>query len=81
VYPTPFNPLTRFTLEILESESVTIHVFDVLGRRVATLHEGLLSESTKHAFTFDASNHPTGLYLITAIGETFHVTKKVLLVK
>ncbi|MEM1094750.1 MAG: glycoside hydrolase family 9 protein [Bacteroidota bacterium] len=80
-YPNPFNPSTTFRLTVAEAQPVAIEVFNLLGQRVRTLHDGLLSAGTAHAFTFDASDLPSGLYLYRAAGQTFTATNTVMLLK
>src|SRR5690606_38406385 len=53
VYPNPARSSARFALEVAEAQDVTVAVYDVLGRRVALLHDGLLADGTEHAFTVD----------------------------
>ena len=81
IYPNPFNPTTQFTLTMAQTQQVSIEVYNVLGQRVATLHEGLLSGQSTHGFTFEASNQPSGLYLIQVTGEQFVETRQVVLMK
>ena len=80
-YPNPFNTQTQFTLEVKETQAVRVEVFDVLGRRVARLHEGALEADREHRFTFEASGFASGIYLIRATGETFVQTRRVTLLK
>ena len=56
-------------------------MYDVLGRRLAQLHDGLLSAHDEHVFTFEAPGLPTGIYLIRVAGETFTATRSVVLLK
>jgi hypothetical protein len=42
-YPNPFNPSTTIRIEMPESATVTVQVFDMLGRLVTTLLQGDLS--------------------------------------
>ncbi|ARA91871.1 MAG: T9SS C-terminal target domain-containing protein [Bacteroidetes bacterium] len=80
-YPNPFNPQTQFTLTLAQSEPVTITVFDVLGRAVATLHDGWLEAGTAHTFAFRGDGLTSGTYLIQARGESFRATRTVTLLK
>lgn len=80
-YPNPFNPQTRFTLELAETQAVTVSVYDLLGRRVAQLHDGVLAGQTAHGFTFEASGLPSGTYLIQAQGARFQQSQLVTLLK
>ena len=80
-YPNPFNPQTQFTLTVGRRQQVTVIVYDALGRRVRTLHDGALAANTVHAFAFDAEDLPSGLYVIRVSGETFATTRRAVLVK
>ena len=81
VYPNPFNPQARFTLEIAEQQDVNIAVFDALGRQVALLHDGALGAGTIHEFRIDGANLPSGVYVVRAIGEQFTDVRQVTLTK
>ena len=56
-------------------------VYDVVGRQVATLFEGMLEAQTTRAFTFEAGSLPSGLYLIRVVGERFITSQTITLVK
>ena len=81
VYPNPFNPTTQFSLTIAQTQQISVEVFNVLGQRVATIHQGLLAGQSTHNFTFEASNQPSGIYLIQVMGEQFTETRQVVLMK
>jgi hypothetical protein len=80
-YPNPFARSTQFDLTLDAAQHVSVNVFNVLGQRVATLHEGALAGETTHTFTFEASDLPGGVYLYRVNGETFSQTKQVTLVR
>ncbi len=80
-YPSPGNPMASITLRLRASENVTIAVFDILGRQVAVLHSGVLSEETPHVFRIDGARLGTGMVLVRAQGETFSETRSVMLLK
>lgn len=65
--PNPFASSARFTLDLAEGQHVTVAVLDVLGRRVALLHDGPLAAG-RHALVFDASALPPGVYVVRATG-------------
>ena len=62
-YPNPFNPMTTIPFSVAEASHVSIKVYDLLGRTVATLVDGTMSAGV-HEVAFDASNQPTGMYLV-----------------
>lgn len=79
-YPNPFNPSTTISFAIPEMNVVTLKVYDVLGKEVATL-----VNETKPAgyydILFDASNLPSGLYIYKITSGNFATVKKMLLIK
>ncbi|MCK6604119.1 MAG: T9SS type A sorting domain-containing protein [Ignavibacteriaceae bacterium] len=60
-YPNPFNPSTviRFSLE--QDANVSLKVFDVQGRLIADLANGLLTQGS-HSYIFDAASYSSGIY-------------------
>lgn len=61
-YPNPFNPTTTIGFALPQGQHVTLKVFDLLGREVATLVDGELSTG-EHSVVFDAKDLPSGIYL------------------
>jgi hypothetical protein len=79
-YPNPFNPSTRIAFSLPSQLDVTLEVFDVLGRKVATLARGI-HPAGSHEVEFDASRLTTGLYIYRLTGGALSVTRKMMLVK
>jgi hypothetical protein len=68
VWPNPTKGVAHIHFTRARShESVTIEVLDMLGRRVALLHEGRLGVG-QHALSFDAAALPSGVYFVRAAG-------------
>jgi uncharacterized repeat protein (TIGR02543 family) len=79
-YPNPFNPSTNITFELPEQARVRLTVFDMLGRQVAQLEDGIRSAGV-HTLNWNASQQASGVYFYRLqIGEQF-ITRKMLLVK
>jgi hypothetical protein len=64
-YPNPFNPRTTIPFWVPEAGQVHLEVFDVTGRRVALLADGMY-EAGAYAVVFEAGGLPSGLYLVRA---------------
>ena len=79
-YPNPFNPTTTVSFVIGHSSFVTLRVYDVLGREVATLVNGMEDGGWK-SVVWDASNVPSGLYFCRLTAESFVEMKKMVLMK
>ncbi len=62
-YPNPFNPSTRIDFELPESGTVTLEVYDLLGRVVTTLIDSEWYDSGSHQVTFEAEDIATGVYI------------------
>ena len=80
-YPNPFNPSTNITFTLSQSARVTLEVFDLLGRKVATLNQNELFNSGVHEVTFDAGNLASGLYVYRLSTENLSFSKTMILVK
>lgn len=78
-YPNPFNPSTNIKFDVAKTGVVKLEVFDILGRKVATLFDGKKSIGT-HTVTFDASSLSSGVYFTRfTAGNTVQVQKMTLL--
>ena len=79
-FPNPFNPTTQIHYSLPVAALISLKVFDLLGREVAILAEGMHSFG-HHSVTFDASSHPTGIYLVELRTDQVRRTKKIVLLK
>lgn len=80
-YPNPFNPSTSINFGVPASGKVTLEVFDVLGRKVATLINGENRVAGRHTVTFDARNLASGMYIYRLAAGNSILTKKLTLIK
>ncbi|NNE69689.1 MAG: DUF1929 domain-containing protein [Rhodothermales bacterium] len=79
-YPNPFNPVTTIGYELPRSVQVSLEVFDISGRRVKLLAEGVQPAGV-HRVQFDASRLPSGVYFYRLLAGDFGVTRSVVLIK
>jgi len=79
-YPNPFNPSTTIEYSIPKSGNVTLKIFNVLGKELATLVNGQ-NEAGKHIVNFDASDLNSGVYFYKIEAGSFVDTKKMILLK
>jgi len=79
-YPNPFNPSTTISFAVPAKSLVTVKVYNVLGKEVATLANGEF-ESGRHSVEFNASDLASGVYYYTISAGNFTSTKKMILMK
>ena len=78
-YPNPFNPSVNVVIEAPNSTPVTVAVYDMLGRQVATLHQGALGNGS-HTMSWTPTGS-AGVYLIVAKAQGWSDTRKVVYMK
>ena len=87
-YPNPFNPTTTISYQLPVSSDVTLKVYDLLGREVATLVDEF-KPAGRYEINFEASLLPSGIYFYmlqavdpsTDSGQAYIETKKMILLK
>lgn len=84
-YPNPFNPSTIIEFSIHEKSQITLEIFDIKGRLIATLanNEYNIGNYTVSWFGKDHNNKKvsSGIYFYRLSTEKFSITKKMLLIK
>jgi len=79
-YPNPFNPSTTIRYDLPRSSHVTLSVYDVLGRKVATLLNEEKSAGT-YTVQWDASSVSSGVYFYRLKAGDFVQTKRMMVVR
>ncbi len=79
-YPNPFNPSTKINFAIPKSGMVSLKVYNILGKEVATLVNQNMNAGT-YNYEFNASNLSSGIYFYKLDVNGFTSVKKMTLVK
>ena len=79
-YPNPFNPVTNVEFVITKQGFVSLKVYDVYGKEVATLVNSILSPDT-YKYNFDGSNLSSGTYFYRLESNGLMETKRMILLK
>jgi hypothetical protein len=80
-YPNPFNPSTKIQYNLPENSFVSLKVYNIIGKEVASLVNNVITAGT-HEVLFDASGLNSGVYFYTLkTGNNFVQTKKMILMK
>ncbi len=77
--PNPFRQQSVITLTLAHAEAVRVSLFDLLGREVRILHDGVLGAQTPHRFVVSADGLPSGVYLIRVVTPSFAESRRVVL--
>jgi hypothetical protein len=79
-YPNPFNPLTAISFSIPLRSFLSLKIFDLGGREVATIVSEELSAGN-HTRQWNAVGMPSGVYFYRIQAGSFTETKKLVLLK
>ena len=74
-YPNPFNPMTKIQFTIVNRQLTMLNVFDLMGRKVATVVNEVKEPGT-YTVQFDASNLASGVYFYRMEAGPFVAAKK-----
>ncbi len=79
-YPNPFNPNTVISYQLPERGSVSLKIFDILGKEITTLINEE-QNAGRHEINFNAAGLTSGVYFYQLISGTLIETKKMILVQ
>jgi len=79
-YPNPFNPSTTISYTIQNRTQVDLSVYDLLGRKVTVLVNGV-QNAGEHVLSFSGADLPSGIYYYTLKTDNGMITKKMVLLK
>ena len=77
VSPHPVQSTSTVRLTARESGSVTVALYDVLGRRVQTVHDGQVAANQPEQFTINAGSLSAGTYFLRVTGESFTESQRI----
>lgn len=80
-YPNPFNPVTLIKYDLPKEVNVTIKIYDLLGREVATLVNNELKKAGRYELNWNAGNYASGVFFYRIEAGSYVNSKKMVLVK
>ncbi len=80
-YPNPFNPSTSIQFDLPRDTRVTLRIYDITGRLVATLFNNELKTAGYYSVMFNANSYASGVYFYKIEAGPNVVSKKMVLVK
>jgi hypothetical protein len=81
--PNPVRSRATIQVAVREAQHIRADVYDMLGRRIAVLHDGRLPAGQMHSLSIDtdAMRLTSGAYLIRITGDTFAETQRFTVVR
>ena len=79
-FPNPFNAVTAIIYRLPAAGFLTLKIYDLLGKEIATLVNGERSPGT-YTVRWDASNLPSGVYVCKLKSGVFTATKQMVYLK
>jgi len=79
-FPNPFNARTTIRFGLPTAGAVKIEMWDVTGRRIVTLADGV-QQAGWHDAVWDAGSAPSGIYIVTMSAKEFRAVRKVMLIR
>ncbi|MCB2210913.1 T9SS type A sorting domain-containing protein [bacterium] len=80
VYPNPFNPTATVQFSTLEATDVKAVLYNVLGQKVATLHNGMMNAG-HHQLMINGDNMASGIYFLRFSAGPMQESRKVVLLR
>ncbi|MCB2211177.1 T9SS type A sorting domain-containing protein [bacterium] len=82
VYPNPFNSRATVSFDLPRAGTVTVSIFDILGRPVQVLADGRPFPPGSHQLTVDAGDIASGLYFVRlSTGDGFNTARRITVLK
>ena len=79
-YPNPSNGQATLPVTVRKSQRVRVLLYDILGRRVATVHDGEMRGQDTQAIQFDTGRLASGTYFVRVQGDDFITTERMTVV-
>ncbi|GEM_PF-2109366 len=80
IRPNPFNPVAAIEIQTPAEGRLSVEVFDIAGRKVATVIDGIVP-SANHSLSWDGNASPSGIYFIKAAFEGEEKIQRAVLLK
>ncbi|MBK6506372.1 MAG: T9SS type A sorting domain-containing protein [Ignavibacteria bacterium] len=79
-YPNPFNPVTKINYEIPAAGKVTLKIYSLLGKEIATLVNERM-DAGRYSASFNGADLASGMYFYKITAGDFTAVKKMVLIK
>lgn len=80
IYPNPFNAVASINYTITKTSSITLELYDILGKKVETL-ASTIQPAGSYQINWNASEYPSGVYFCRLSIDDNSSVKKIVLLK
>jgi len=80
-FPNPFNPITTISFYLPVRSLISLTIFDIIGRKVATIIDGETMTAGNYSKQWNASDCSSGIYFYRLHAGQFTETKKLILLR
>ncbi len=80
-FPNPFNPATTIRFSVPQMENASVKVYDVTGREVVTLFNGVAAPGQVYNVQFNGAGLASGIYFYVLQTQSYRDVKKMSLLK
>lgn len=75
-FPNPSADGASLTLEVDDAQQIRAELFDVAGRRVASVHEGAVGADRALVLDVPRGDLPSGIYILRVVGDRFETSRR-----
>jgi len=79
-YPNPFNNSTKIAFVLNQTSNVTVKIYNILGKKIATLLEKKLTNG-EYVVTWNASGESSGIYFVKVLADEKFYTHRLIYLK
>ena len=79
-YPNPFNPSTLIRFDLANADMVSLEIFDIAGRKVASLINEYMTPGN-HQISWNPGSLSSGIYLVNLVVGTETFNEKITFIK
>jgi hypothetical protein len=81
VYPVPANDFVIVDYVMKDTKGITLSIYNAFGQKLHNVSQTQVNRTGVYSSRFDVSMLPAGVYYFKLEGESFNVTRKVILSK
>jgi hypothetical protein len=78
-YPNPAAVRTQFKLAVKDAQRVTVHLYDVVGRKLRVVLDQKLAANSVTMVSMQTGDLPDGIYYYRVKGENFNASRSIVL--